>query len=271
VSRPDVLFLDEPTTGFDPAARRRSWELIGRLRADGTTILLTMHYLDEAEALADRVVVLVGGRVIAEGAPGDITGASDARGAFGLPPGVSAGELPLPAAAAPDGRIAFRTVFSLCTACYTTLALGLSTARDLGVLKRVRGTPLPMPAYLVAWLAGAVLVGLAAVLGAVALGALGLALAASVRTAEQAMPVAQLTFLPLSFISGVWYPLSGAPSWLTHVADVFPLAHLVRAFGACFQAQTTGGGWRPVDLAVLAAWGAAGTWIAARRFGREEL
>lgn len=64
---------------------------------------------------------------------------------------------------------------------------------------------------------------------------------------------------------------SGAPSWLTHVADVFPLAHLVRAFGACFQAQTTGGGWRPVDLAVLAAWGAAGTWIAARRFGREEL
>jgi len=69
VSRPDVLFLDEPTTGFDPAARRRSWELIGRLRADGTTILLTMHYLDEAEALADRVVVLVGGRVIAEGGP----------------------------------------------------------------------------------------------------------------------------------------------------------------------------------------------------------
>lgn len=105
VSRPDVLFVDEPTTGFDPAARRRSWELIRRLRADGTTILLTTHYLDEAEALADRVVVLAGGRVIAEGAPGDITGASDALIAFNLPPGVSAGELPVPAgaAAAPTG------------------------------------------------------------------------------------------------------------------------------------------------------------------------
>jgi ABC-2 type transport system ATP-binding protein len=69
---PELLFLDEPTTGFDPAARRQSWELIGRLRELGTTILLTTHYMDEAQHLADRVVVLAGGRVIAEGTPEEL-------------------------------------------------------------------------------------------------------------------------------------------------------------------------------------------------------
>ncbi len=72
VGDPELLFLDEPTTGFDPAARRRSWELIARLRELGTTILLTTHYLDEANALADRVAVLSGGRVIAAGPPADL-------------------------------------------------------------------------------------------------------------------------------------------------------------------------------------------------------
>ncbi len=66
---PELLFLDEPTTGFDPAARRRSWELIGRLRDMGKTIVLTTHYMEEAQVLADRVVVLAGGRVVAEGTP----------------------------------------------------------------------------------------------------------------------------------------------------------------------------------------------------------
>jgi ABC-2 type transport system ATP-binding protein len=69
VGRPELLFLDEPTTGFDPAARRKSWDLIEALGADGTTVLLTTHYLDEAEQLADRVGVLSHGRLIAEGAP----------------------------------------------------------------------------------------------------------------------------------------------------------------------------------------------------------
>jgi ABC-2 type transport system ATP-binding protein len=69
---PELIFLDEPTTGFDPGARRRSWELIGRLRELGKTILLTTHYMDEANALADRVVVLARGRIIAEGAPGEL-------------------------------------------------------------------------------------------------------------------------------------------------------------------------------------------------------
>jgi ABC-2 type transport system ATP-binding protein len=67
VARPELVFLDEPTTGFDPAARREFWELIRRLRRDGTTIVLTSHYLDEIEALADRVAVIRSGRIVAEG------------------------------------------------------------------------------------------------------------------------------------------------------------------------------------------------------------
>jgi ABC-2 type transport system ATP-binding protein len=66
---PELVFLDEPTTGFDPSARRQSWELISALRDLGKTILLTTHYMDEAQHLADRVVVIARGRVIAEGTP----------------------------------------------------------------------------------------------------------------------------------------------------------------------------------------------------------
>ena len=69
IGSPELLFLDEPTTGFDPEARREFWELIERLKADGTTILLTTHYLDEAERLADRVAVIARGRIIACDAP----------------------------------------------------------------------------------------------------------------------------------------------------------------------------------------------------------
>jgi ABC-2 type transport system ATP-binding protein len=70
--RPDLLFLDEPTAGVDPAARQRFWEHIGRLRAEGTTILLTTHYMDEAER-CERLVFLSAGRLIAEGSPAEIT------------------------------------------------------------------------------------------------------------------------------------------------------------------------------------------------------
>lgn len=74
VGRPELLFLDEPTTGFDPQARREFWVLVRGLAAEGTTILLTTHYLEEAEALADRVAVIVGGRVVAEGPPATLGG-----------------------------------------------------------------------------------------------------------------------------------------------------------------------------------------------------
>ena len=78
VGRPELLFLDEPTTGFDPAARRDFWDLIDTLKCEGTTILLTTHYLEEAERLADRVAVIAAGRIIATGTPQDLGNRADA-------------------------------------------------------------------------------------------------------------------------------------------------------------------------------------------------
>jgi len=75
VGDPDLIFLDEPTTGFDPGARRSAWEMIRNLRSLGTTILLTTHYLDEAEQLADRVAVLRNGEIVREGKPSELTSA----------------------------------------------------------------------------------------------------------------------------------------------------------------------------------------------------
>jgi ABC-2 type transport system ATP-binding protein len=76
VGNPELLFLDEPTTGFDPSARRAAWETIRSLRALGKTILLTTHYLDEAQRLADRVAVLRDGVIVSEGTPGELTGSA---------------------------------------------------------------------------------------------------------------------------------------------------------------------------------------------------
>jgi ABC-2 type transport system ATP-binding protein len=73
VGDPELIFLDEPTTGFDPGARRNAWQTIRSLKELGKTILLTTHYLDEAEQLSDRVAVLREGRIVAEGAPADLT------------------------------------------------------------------------------------------------------------------------------------------------------------------------------------------------------
>jgi ABC-2 type transport system ATP-binding protein len=96
VGDPELLFLDEPTTGFDPAAHRRAWELVENLRGLGKTILLTTHYMDEAEHLADRVAVVVAGRLVALGRPGELGGRARRSSsiAFRLPSGVAVSELP---------------------------------------------------------------------------------------------------------------------------------------------------------------------------------
>jgi ABC-2 type transport system ATP-binding protein len=73
VARPELAFLDEPTSGMDPQSRRRTWELIRALRADGVSVVLTTHFLDEAEQLADSVVVIDSGRVVAQGSPAELT------------------------------------------------------------------------------------------------------------------------------------------------------------------------------------------------------
>jgi ABC-2 type transport system ATP-binding protein len=102
VGDPELLFLDEPTTGFDPEARRKAWELVESLRAMGKTVLLTTHYLDEAEHLADRVAVVVRGRLVALGTPEELASAGDATIvlSFRLPSGVEPQDLP-----ALDGQI----------------------------------------------------------------------------------------------------------------------------------------------------------------------
>jgi ABC-2 type transport system ATP-binding protein len=94
VGDPDLLFLDEPTTGFDPSARRSAWEMIQDLQSLGKTILLTTHYMDEAQRLADRVSMIVEGRIVAEGTPESLRAGIDAptRITFTLPD--SAPDLP---------------------------------------------------------------------------------------------------------------------------------------------------------------------------------
>ena len=112
VGTPAMLFLDEPTTGFDPAARRQAWDLVRDLCSGGTTVLLTTHYLDEAEHLADRVGVLARGRLVAEGTPEALVGGAGTTVVrFELPPGTTAADLDgvLPAGATVTDRIEFTT------------------------------------------------------------------------------------------------------------------------------------------------------------------
>jgi ABC-2 type transport system ATP-binding protein len=96
IGDPELIFLDEPTTGFDPSARRAAWEVVAGLRQLGKTVFLTTHYMDEAEYLADRIAVLSAGHVVAEGTPQTLGGRDRMTTtiSFTLPGHVPAGELP---------------------------------------------------------------------------------------------------------------------------------------------------------------------------------
>jgi ABC-2 type transport system ATP-binding protein len=114
VGDPELIFLDEPTTGFDPAARRAAWDLVLGLRELGKTILLTTHYMEEAERLADRIAVLVQGRIVATGTPRSLGARErmDARVSFTLPEGTDWRELPAAVDAEPpdaSGVVCART------------------------------------------------------------------------------------------------------------------------------------------------------------------
>ena len=106
IGNPELVFLDEPTTGFDPSARREAWDVVRDLCAEGRTVVLTTHYMDEAQALADTVVVLAAGRIVAAGPPdtlgGRDHGVSTVR--FALPDGVALADVPVPAGVAPVVR-----------------------------------------------------------------------------------------------------------------------------------------------------------------------
>ncbi len=111
VGNPELLFLDEPTTGLDPSGRRDTWDLIRELSARGTTVMLTTHYMDEVEALADRVAVMANGEIVAAGTPDSIGGrdSSEVTIRFAQPAGVVVGDLPIPATVVHEGIIELRT------------------------------------------------------------------------------------------------------------------------------------------------------------------
>jgi len=110
VGDPELIFLDEPTTGFDPAARRLAWDMIRNLTELGKTILLTTHYMDEAQHLADRVAVIDRGQIVAEGTPDTLGGRSTASTVIRFELGDLAVErLPLPQTGVVDGLVELRT------------------------------------------------------------------------------------------------------------------------------------------------------------------
>ena len=141
VGEPDLIFLDEPTTGFDPSARRQAWDLVRDLRTLGRTIILTTHYMDEAQNLADRIAVITRGKIVAAGAPETLGGRDRQQAAivFRLPDGVDATDLP-PEAGPPtvaNRSVEFRT--DTPTALLHTLTGWAATAgRELEGLSVVR-------------------------------------------------------------------------------------------------------------------------------------
>jgi ABC-2 type transport system ATP-binding protein len=126
IGDPDLIFLDEPTTGFDPSARRHAWSTIRALCSLGKTVFLTTHFMDEAQELADRVAVMVGGQIVAAGTPADLGGRDRAptQIRFELPAGVGLTDLP-----------------DLGTATITSTSTGVlvSTAEGLAATNRVSG------------------------------------------------------------------------------------------------------------------------------------
>ncbi|MEV4466861.1 ABC transporter ATP-binding protein [Micromonospora echinofusca] len=109
LGRPEVLFLDEPTTGMDPASRRRTWDVVRELQKGGTTVLLTTHYLEEAEVLADRVAIMRGGSIVATGAPEDVVRTLPARISFRLPATESLPDLPHAARLVEGDRVTYES------------------------------------------------------------------------------------------------------------------------------------------------------------------
>lgn len=109
LGKPELLFLDEPTTGMDPASRRMTWDVVHQLRRDGTTVLLTTHYLEEAEALADRVAIMHMGRIATTGAPHEVVGVLPAHISFLAPDGTSLPTLPHATVVVDEGRVTYQS------------------------------------------------------------------------------------------------------------------------------------------------------------------
>ena len=187
--------------------------------------------------------------------------------------------------------------YAVVMATFGNIAIDLAIARESGVLKRAQGTPLPTWAFITARIASAVLVAmvvaavtllvadlgfgisvrgetvpglvLALVAGTACFGALGVAAVRLISRADSATAVTTALVLPLTFISGVWGEFGGLPSWLDHVAQVFPIQHLAAALQYAFDPHTTGSGISGSDLVALVAWLAVGVVLGARALRTE--
>lgn len=192
--------------------------------------------------------------------------------------------------------VAAIAAFSVITACYTNIAMGLAYAREAGVLKRTRGSPLPAWAFLFGRIVHSVLIALllvaicaafgaifyhatlptrtlpafllTLVVGAAAFCALGIAMTAAIPNADAAPAIVNASILPLLFISNIFIPLQNPPAWLDFVSKIFPVRHFADAMVGSFFA-TTGSGLQGNDVLIVAAWGVAGLVISLRFFSWE--
>ena len=188
--------------------------------------------------------------------------------------------------------VAAMSAFSVITACYTNIGIGVCFARDAGILKRTNGTPLPASVYMatrvahalfVAVLLVAVTVGFGAafyhadlpggvalvrflvmlVVGAASFSALGFAITAAIPNAEASTAIVNASILPLLFLSGIFIPLGdNSPAWILWVARIFPVRH----FAAGMQAGFLSTNFRWSDVLIVAGWGAGGLLVASRYF-----
>jgi ABC-2 type transport system permease protein len=184
--------------------------------------------------------------------------------------------------------------FAIITAGYTNLAMSTSAARELGTLKRIRGTPFPAWTYLTARILHGVVLGIllvvictafggafyhidvpssslpafavTVVIGSAAFCALGLALSAVIPNVDAAPAIVNATILPLTFISNIFIPGRNMPDWLQTLSRVFPVRHFADAMLGSYLPAAGSSGWRGDDLLILAAWGIAGAAFAARYF-----
>jgi ABC-2 type transport system permease protein len=184
--------------------------------------------------------------------------------------------------------------FAVINACYTNLLTGTTIARENGMLKRVRGTPLPGWVYLLGRIGSAAVVAVLSLVAVLVAGVaffdvdvapgvaldvivaivagifcfctLGLAASILVPGPDAALPVAYGTLLPVSFISDVFFPTDTSPAWLRTLADVLPIRPLARSLEAGFDVHHVGPGFRATDIAVLVAWGVVGGLVVLRWF-----
>ena len=363
VGCPELLFLDEPTTGFDPEARHLAWEALEAIRAQGTTILLTTHYLEEVEQLADRALVLVDGRIIAAGTPHELGGRSTgtAEISFRLANHHRSGDLPMlngtgcggmtvvAAGGRPRqwrlvrGQVTYQTrlllrspsgpfftfviplmllitldlvygsrlvpgrdvkfpvfytpamaAFAVANACFVNVANTTTIAPDTGVLQRLHSAPLPASVYVAGRVLSAGALAALSMAGVLATGAalfhvhlvvstlpgtalmlvaavycdamLGLAITPLIPSADAALPIAYGLFLPVAFISEVFFPTTGSPAWLRTLAAALPLQPQAHAFSINNDPDATGWGVHWALLGITVGWGVAATAVVARWF-----